>query len=117
MKTLAVLGGIILGVVIAAALILFAPFATADESSYIAFVNSKGLPVGPVMLAVGHQVCTDASANGVAGLDNEALLGLNANLTPREIAVVIVGAVHELCPSNLPALQAWMVQHNDSPAT
>jgi hypothetical protein len=93
---------------IGAAAILYAPTAHADESTFLNSVAAHGVPVNQALLGVGHEVCTSASTNGTAGLDTEGNAALEAGLTPHDSAVIIVEAIHELCPSNLPALHAWL---------
>lgn len=84
-----------------------APQAHADESSFLTDVGNAGLPVDATTLAIGHQICYDISANGVAGVDNEARMAHNAGVTADDFATLVVESVYELCPSNLPAMRAW----------
>lgn len=85
--------------------------AHADEASYINGVADRGTPVTSMTLTVGHQVCADVSANGVDGMQREANLAFNAGVSTYDAASLIGVAVREMCPSNLPALQAWSAAH------
>jgi hypothetical protein len=93
---------------LAAIALSMAQDAHADESSFINTVAAHGTPVTPATLAVGHQVCGDISANGVAGVEAEARAAATAGIPAHDAAVLIVTAVYELCPSNHAALNAWL---------
>jgi hypothetical protein len=82
--------------------------AHADEASYLNGVGDYGVEVNAGTLPLGHQVCSDISDNGVDGVDTEAKKAVVAGVSPHNAAVIIVLAVSELCPSNEPALKAWM---------
>jgi hypothetical protein len=82
--------------------------AHADESTFLNGVAAHGVPVNQALLAVGHGICTSISSNGPAGLDTEGEAALDAGVPPHDSAVIIVEAVHELCPSNMPALNVWL---------
>jgi hypothetical protein len=90
----------------------FAQTAKADEASFINDVAAHGVYTAPITLAVGHQVCSDASANGTAGINTEAAAALSSGVTAHDAAVIIVEAVYDLCPSNMPALDAWLSTPN-----
>lgn len=85
--------------------------AHADESTFLQALSSDGLPIGPTALTLGHEVCSDIVANGVAGVDKEARLGLAAGMASDDVANFIGDAVIELCPAGLPAAKAWAAQH------
>lgn len=82
--------------------------AHADEASFINGVYAHGVEVNSGTLPVGHQICADVSQNGVAGLETESNYAVTAGVPPHTAAVLIVLAVSELCPSNQPALNAWL---------
>jgi hypothetical protein len=85
--------------------------ARADESSFLRAMGNDGLPVGVTALTLGHQVCSDIIANGVDGVDSEVRQGFKAGMSATDVASVIFDATTELCPSALPAAQAWAEQH------
>lgn len=105
-KTIAI--GVLCGLAFALVAILLAPLGKADESTYINDLALLDVPITPVTLSLGHGVCSDISHHGVAGVDNEVTLGLSSGVSHSDIAAIIVLAVQELCPSNTPALDAWM---------
>lgn len=84
------------------------PAAHADEASFVNGVYDHSVPITPYTLTLGHQICADVSANGVAGLETESNYAAIAGVSAHDAAVLIVLAVDELCPSNEPALNAWL---------
>lgn len=82
--------------------------ARADESSYINGVAHYGVTVTPVTLTLGHQICSDISTYGVAGVQADSDAAMAAGVQAHTAAVLVVLAVSELCPSNEPALDAWL---------
>lgn len=84
------------------------PAAHADEASYINGVYDHGVEINAGTLPLGHQICADVSMNGVAGLETESGYAVTMGVPAHTAAVIIVLAVAELCPSNEPALQAWL---------
>lgn len=82
--------------------------AHADEASYITSVSEHGVTPSQVVLAIGHQVCGDISAYGVAGIEANSKAAAAAGVSSHDAAVIIVVAVYELCPSNHGALNAWL---------
>lgn len=93
-------------------LFVLAPAARADEASYINGIDSQGVPVTASTLALGHEICATVSALGVDGVTAEVEAALEAGVSSNDAAVIIVVAVYELCPSNLPVLHAW--ENSDS---
>lgn len=91
-----------------AAFVLEPAAAHADEASYINQVAAHGTPVTATTLTLGHQVCGDISAYGVAGIDADVKAAAEAGVSAHDAAVIIVTAVWELCPSNHAALNAWL---------
>lgn len=82
--------------------------ARADESSYINGVTGYGIPVDQTVLTLGHEICGTISHYGVAGVQMEVNTAVAANVSAHDASVIIVMAVSELCPSNEPALNAWL---------
>jgi hypothetical protein len=82
--------------------------AHADESSYINGIYEHNVPVTSTVLALGHGICDTISHNGVAGVEAEARTATAEGVSAHDSAVIIVEAVYELCPSNKPALYAWL---------
>lgn len=93
---------------LAAVALSLAQDAHADESSYINTVSNYGVPVSQVTLSLGHQICSDISTYGVAGVQADSDAAAAAGVSPHDAAVLIVTAVYELCPSNHGALNAWL---------
>lgn len=88
-----------------------APQAHADENTFLNDLSSRGIPTNTAVLAVGHEICSDVSAYGTQGFDMTAEAAHEANVPSYDFAVITVSAVYDLCPSNMPALHAWL--HND----
>lgn len=82
--------------------------ARADEASYIDQVYSHGTPITSATLSLGHQVCSDISSFGVDGITGDVANADRAGVSAHDASVIIVSAVWELCPSNLPVLHAWL---------
>lgn len=99
---------VFIGVAFAVVVLMLSPLVHADEGTYINDLALVDVPITPVTLSLGHGVCSDISHNGIAGVDNEVTLGLSSGVSHGDIAAIIVLAVQELCPSNTPALDAWM---------
>lgn len=98
----AVLGGL------AAVALSMAQDARADEASYINTVAGHGVEVSQATLTLGHSICADISADGVAGVEADAKAAAVAGVSSHDAAVLIVAAVWELCPSNHVALNVWL---------
>lgn len=81
--------------------------ARADEASYLDEVYSHGTPITSVTLTLGHQICSDISTYGVDGITGDVNNAAAAGVSSHDAAVIIVSAVYELCPSNIPVLDAW----------
>lgn len=82
--------------------------AHADESSYITGVSSRGVEIDRYTLPIGYHICADISDNGTAGIDNESRYAATAGVSTHDASVIVVEAVYQLCPSNLPALKAYL---------
>lgn len=93
---------------LAAVALSVAQDARADEASYLNGVARYGVSVDQTVLTLGHEVCGDISANGVAGVQAEVNSAVAAGVSAHSASVIIVMAVSELCPSNEPALNAWL---------
>lgn len=103
----------LLGVgLLAATAIANAVPAHADEADYITWIADHGTAVNEHVLPIGYQICADTASHGTAGLDHQAELAAIAGVPSHDAAVFIVGAIVELCPSNLPALNAWLATDN-----
>lgn len=87
------------------------PLVHADEGSYINDLALLDVPVNPATLPLGHQICADISAHGVVGVDRQVRLAIESGIPTHEGMSIMMVAVQELCPSNTPALNAWMAQH------
>jgi hypothetical protein len=94
------------GLFVALATVL-SPLVHADESDYITDVSLNGTPVGPATLPLGHAICYDISAHGVAGVEHESQLAISSGVSSHDFATIVVQAVYDMCPSNIPALNAW----------
>lgn len=103
--------GILCGLAFAGAAILLAPLVHADESSYINDLALVDVPITAATLPLGHQICADISTHGVTGVDHEVRNAIASGISDHDGAGIIVLAVQELCPSNTPALNAWIAQH------
>jgi hypothetical protein len=93
---------------LAAIALSMAQDAHADESSYINSVASYGVEPSQAVLTLGHQICGDISYYGVAGIQADVNNAVAAGVSAHTTSVIIVVAVSELCPSNEPALNAWL---------
>lgn len=88
----------------------YAADAHADEASYINKLDSHGVEIHDSTLALGLGICSDVAFNGVAGIENQVQMAIANEVPSYTAAAIIVTAVEELCPSNTPALDAWLAQ-------
>lgn len=93
---------------VAIATVAFAPTAHADEADYINHLDELGVPIVDSVLPLGYSICSDISANGTYGVERQAQMSINAGVDAYTAAAIISAAVWDLCPSNTPALTAWM---------
>lgn len=91
--------------------ILVSGRAHADEATYIDALASDGILVDSAALKLGHTVCAVISMDGVDGVEKSTQAGESAGIAPYAIGIIVADAVNELCPSNIPAVKAYMVQH------
>lgn len=90
--------------------VAYASDAHADEASYISTLDSYGVEIHDSTLGLGLGICSDVAFNGTAGIDNQVQMAIDNDVPSYTAAAIIVTAVEELCPSNEPALNAWLAQ-------
>jgi hypothetical protein len=96
---------------IAAAMACYPAVAHADDASFLAAVQAAGQlsadDTPAVMLALGHQICDDITAHGVAGVADSMGLAQKAGVTPQDAGRMLRFSVDYLCPDNQAAADAW----------
>jgi hypothetical protein len=102
-----------LGAMLAALILLLDPRAHADEGEYLSDLSDHGIPNGSVALGLGYQICADITANGFDGVQHETRLALSTGMPVKTISLLMVTAVADLCPSQMPVLMAWA--HSPTP--
>jgi ApbE superfamily uncharacterized protein (UPF0280 family) len=90
------------------AALALAPSAHADESDFLNDVGAHGVVVAPITLTVGHQVCSTVGLYGPSGFDIESAGAARSGVSVDDAAAIMVYAIHDLCPSNIPALNTWL---------
>ena len=103
-----VLVGVAVGVGFAGVATVLAPLVHADEGTYVESVAQHGTLVTQYTLPLGHSICARISADGPAGVDEVAQAAHSVDITAHDFGVLVESAVYELCPSNVPALKAWL---------
>jgi hypothetical protein len=82
--------------------------AHADEASFLQELQSQRAVNNPsTALAVGHDICDDITANGVAGVEHSMGLAKKAGIAASAAGDMLYASVHGLCPNNIAAAQAW----------
>jgi Protein of unknown function (DUF732) len=85
-----------------------APQAHADEGSFVNQLDAHDIPVTPASIPLGHNICSTISADGYDGVTESVTAMLKAGNSSRDTAGFVVFAAHEMCPSTIPAVVAWM---------
>ncbi len=113
-KALAI--GILCGLAFAGLAILVAPLVRADEGTFVNELDAHDVSVTSASIPLGHTVCAKISLNGYDGVTESVTTMLQAGMSSHDTAAFVVFAGSEICPSNIPAIVAWMTQNQSHPA-
>jgi Protein of unknown function (DUF732) len=107
-----------IGATTLAALACYPAVAHADDSSFVLAAAASELwtpTTDPnILLALGHRICADITANGVAGVTHAMGLAQRAGIPPSGAATMLSISVHNLCPGDIAAADVWA---NNTPTT
>jgi hypothetical protein len=106
-KTRQILSAIAIGGVIGAGLAQTA-IARADEGTFVNQLDAHDVTVTSASIALGHTICAKISTDGYDGVTESVKSMLLADMSSHDAAAFVVFAGHELCPSTIPAIVAWM---------
>jgi hypothetical protein len=107
-----------IGATMLAALACYPAVAHADDTSFLEAVQAAGLlsadNTPSTALALGHQICDDITANGVAGVADSMGLARQAGIPPKAAAAMLQFSVYNLCTDNRAAADAWASNPNQN---
>lgn len=106
----AILIGIVIGLAFAVAAIIVAPYVHADEGTFVNELDAHDVTVTSSSIPLAHNICATISRDGYDGVTEAVANMLAGGMSSHDTAAFVVFAGSEICPSNIPAIVAWMTR-------